>query len=57
MTVRFDVDEKFLRRIAQLILYKSRKEIDAMSDEELVISCVKLTTHGSSNFEIIPDHY
>ena len=53
--VQFDVNVDFLRRIAILILNKSKKELDEMSDDELVLACVKTTTHASSNFEIVPD--
>ena len=53
MKVQMEVDEKKLRRLAHLLIVGSRDEIKAMSDEELVLACMKNSTYATSNIQIM----
>lgn len=53
MKVVVDVDVEHLRKIAILLLNKTRKEIREMTDEDLVLESVRMSTYGANSITII----
>lgn len=53
MKAIIDTDMKKLRRIAHLII--NPKGIKDMSDEELLLECLKMSTYAVNNIEIIKE--
>ena len=53
MIVQMEVNEVNLRKLAPIILNKFQKEIDKMSDEELIVKCLLKTTFATDQIAVV----
>ena len=53
MKISAEIDVKNLRRLAFMIINKSKSEIKEMSDEELVLACVHNSLYCAENIRIM----
>lgn len=53
MTVQMEVNEVNLRKLAPLILDKFPKEIDKLSDEEMIVKCLLKTTFATKQIVVV----
>ena len=52
MKAIIDIDVESLRKFAFMIIAKTSNEIKAMSDEELVLACLKNSVHAATDIQI-----
>lgn len=53
MTVQMEVNEVILRKLAPIILNKFQKEVDKMTDEEMIIKCLLKTTFATDQIAVV----